>query len=328
MRGEPKRIGPRIVQFLPRVALAGLTIMLGLGSLFRGRRDARPRRGTVELADDHLLTADGTRLPLSRWAPQGEVEAVVLALHGYADFRAAYAGAGSWFAARRLAVYAYDQRGFGETASKGRWPGVKTMVLDLADALAVLRAHHDGVPAILLGEGMGAAIALAGLGQGAVSGADAVIAISPSVSGGLAPRRLHDQALKVAAPALPWFTQQIEQGAQPWLLPEALDRLVHDPRMLRKVRGDAHHGLLDLMAMASELPKVPMPPVLVVRGELDTTIAEPAIRDLTAKLGTTGTLRTYPDRHHLILESEGFEQVLDDALAWLIATLNRTDSAA
>jgi len=309
------------VHVFSRVALAGLSVLLALGSLFGGRRGLEPRTGSPTITDDHLVAADGCRLPLSTWAPAGQPEAFVVGLHGFADFRDSLAATGAWFADHGLAFYAYDQRGFGETASHGKWPGIQPLVLDLADALTVLRVRHGEIPGIVLGESMGASVALAGAGQGALSGVDALVAVSPGVCGGLPARRVQDQGLRLAAPALPWFAREIEQGGQPWLQPAAIQRLANDPRILRRLDTATHPGLVELMQMASALPKAPMPPTLVVRGELDTTINDVAIRDLMLKLGQTGVQRTYPDRHHLMLQSQELEAILQDTLDWLVTTL-------
>lgn len=309
------------MHFFSRVALAGLSVVLAFASLLRGRRSPQPRVGSPTITDDHLVAADGYKLPLGFWSPAGKPEAFIIGLHAFADFKDSLAATGAWFADHGIAFYAYDQRGFGETSSRGTWPGIQPLVLDLADALVVLRVRHGEIPGIVLGEGMGAAVALAGAGQGALTGVDAIIAISPAVCGGLAARRIHDQALRLAAPALPWFVEEIERGAQPWLQPAAVERLAHDPRVLRRIDTESHQGLVELMEMASALPKAPMPPTLVVRGDLDTTVAEPAIRDLMLKLGGTGVHHTYPDRHNLILQGQDHEIVLKGCLDWLVGAL-------
>jgi alpha-beta hydrolase superfamily lysophospholipase len=309
------------VHFFSRVALAGLSVVLALGSLFGSRRALEPRTSSPTIEDDHLVAADGFRLPLSSFAPAGRPEAFVVGLHGFADCRDSLSATGAWFASHGIAFYAYDQRGFGETESHGKWPGIQPLILDLADATTVLRVRHGEIPGIVLGESMGASVVLAGAGQGALTGLDAIVAVSPGVCGGLSGRRVQDQGLRLAAPGLPWFAREVEQGGQPWLQPAAVERLAHDPRVLRRLDTATHPGLVELMRVASALPKAPMPPTLVVRGELDTTISDVAVRDLMVKLGGTGVQRTYPECHHLILQSREYELVLQDCLDWLIATL-------
>ncbi|HMA11634.1 MAG TPA: alpha/beta fold hydrolase, partial [Steroidobacteraceae bacterium] len=91
----------------------------------RGERVTTPR-----LESDRVIAADGAVLPLRVWQPQGAPRAVVLALHGFNDYRQAFAEVGPFLAAQGFAIYAYDQRGFGATAQRGIWPGTASLVDD------------------------------------------------------------------------------------------------------------------------------------------------------------------------------------------------------
>ena len=107
-----------------------------------------------------LIAADGARLPLRRWLPDGPPQAVVVALHGFNDYSNAFADTGATLAARGVAVYAYDQRGFGATARPGLWAGADAMVADLAAMAALARDRHPHVPLYLLGDSMGGAVVM------------------------------------------------------------------------------------------------------------------------------------------------------------------------
>ena len=64
----------------------------------------------------------------SAWTPPDQPRAVVVALHGFNDYRAAFAEFGAFAAARGVAVEAYDQPGFGATSERGSWPGTPALV--------------------------------------------------------------------------------------------------------------------------------------------------------------------------------------------------------
>ena len=112
---------------------------------------------------DHLVVSgsfrsfDGVELPLRAWLPYGgPPKAILLALHGFNDYAKAFEPLGSSIAPRGVAVYAYDQRGFGAGVNVGIWAGMGRMTGDLRAAAARLRADHPGVPLYILGESMGA----------------------------------------------------------------------------------------------------------------------------------------------------------------------------
>ncbi|HEX3210901.1 MAG TPA: alpha/beta fold hydrolase [Geminicoccaceae bacterium] len=308
-----------MVGLLSRMLLAGLTVALAAGSMVRPR-PAPPARGqTPSLHPDHVELGDGTRLPLRCWQPDGLPKALVLGLHGYGDCRESFARIGAWLAAREVALVAYDQRGFGETKSRGVWPGALTLVHDLADVVAALRAEEPDLPLILLGESMGGSVALAGLGGGKVGGVDRLILAAPGVRAADAPlQQLHDVALKLGALALPWLAIELRRGARPWLAPEESARLADDPLILRELSVGTYDGLIELANLASARPLVPLPPTLLLYGALDRTITRQAIDELAEHLGERGALRVYPERHHLLLHETESEQVFADCLTWLL----------
>ncbi|WP_171979214.1 alpha/beta hydrolase, partial [Roseomonas sp. TAS13] len=108
---------------------------------------AGPALAPPELAADSLVMADGARLPLHAWLPEAPPHAVVLAVHGFGDTaRNAFRMAAPLFNAGGVALYAYDQRGFGEAPNWPLWPGAETLETDLAAASRLLRRRYPGLP--------------------------------------------------------------------------------------------------------------------------------------------------------------------------------------
>jgi acylglycerol lipase len=307
-----------MVRLLSRVLLAGLTVALVAGSLARSQPRPRPRLQVPTLHPDHVVTGDGVRLPLARWQPDAAPRAIVLGVHAHGDYRQSFARIGAWLAERGVALLAYDQRGFGETDARGRWPGAATLIQDLADVVEALRAGEPGLPLVVLGESMGGSVALAGLSSGEVSGVDRLILAAPGVRASDVPlQQLHDLALRLGALALPWLAIELRRGARPWLTPEESERLADDPLILRELSVGTYDGLIELAGLASLAPGPELPPTLVLYGALDRTIARGAINVLIERLGDRGTLRLYPERHHLLLHETGAEELFAECLAWL-----------
>jgi acylglycerol lipase len=307
------------VPLLTRLFLAGVTVSLAAVALAASRprveRALRPRRVAPALHDDAVIAGDGVRLPLTSWLPE-EPAAIMLGLHGYGDYRRAFRLAGPWLAARRIALFAYDQRGFGESESRGLWPGAAELIQDLAEAVLLLRERYPALPLYVLGESMGGAVALAGLGQGKVAGVDRLLLAAPAVRGRVPLRELHDLALRLGALALPWLAVALRRGARPWLEPGEAARLADDPLILREISVSAYDGLIELANQASDDPAAPLPPTLLLYGELDTTIPRVAIDDLTLRHDNL-TTKLYPEHHHLLLHEKDVDAVLEDCLAWL-----------
>ena len=321
MRGSPRHHdGDLYVRLFSRVLLAGLTVALVAGSLVRPRPRPRVRTQAPALHADHVAAGDGSRLPLARWQPATAPEAVVIGLHSYGDYHAAFARLGPWLAERGVALLAYDQRGFGASRSRGKWPGALNLIQDLADVVEAVRAELPEAPLVVLGESMGGSVALAGLGSGNVRDVARLILAAPGVRRGDAPlQQLHDLALRLGALALPWLAVELRRGSRPWLAPEEAERLAEDPLILRELSVGTYEGLIELASLASDQPEVELPPTLVLYGELDATINRTAIDELVERLGERGTLRLYPERHHLLLHEQGAEQLFADCRDWLRA---------
>lgn len=321
MRGSPRHHdGDPHVRLFSRVLLAGLTVALVAGSLVRPRPRPRVRTQAPALHADHVAAGDGSRLPLARWQPATAPEAVVIGLHSYGDYHAAFARLGPWLAEHGVALLAYDQRGFGASGSRGKWPGALNLIQDLADVVEAVRAELPEAPLVVLGESMGGSVALAGLGSGNVGDVDRLILAAPGVRRGDAPlQQLHDLALRLGALALPWLAVELRRGSRPWLVPEEAERLAEDPLILRELSVGTYEGLIELASLASDQPEVELPPTLVLYGELDATINRTAIDELVERLGERGTLRLYPERHHLLLHEQGAEQLFADCRNWLRA---------
>ncbi len=300
-----------------RLFLTGLTLAMVGASLVRPRRAERLRSATPRLEHDVLIVGDGARLPFEAWQPAEPPKAVVLGLHSFGDYRRAFRVAGPWLAAHGLVVLAYDQRGFGETAERGIWAGADVLIQDFADAVDVLRRSYPDIPLVVLGESMGAAVALAGLSAGDVTGVDRLIAVAPGVRGQMPLRQLHDAVLRLAALALPWLAIELRRGGRPWLEPSEAARLADDPLILRELSVGTYEGLIELATIASADLRGELPPTMLLYGELDGTIPRRAINDLAALLDQRDEVRIYPDRHHLMLHEKATQQVLADCLDWL-----------
>jgi alpha-beta hydrolase superfamily lysophospholipase len=309
------------VHLVTRLFLAGLTVSIAAGALLRPRPRSRPRAAPPRLDEEAFVAGDGLRLPLARWSPKTPRKALALGLHSYGDYRQAFRLVGPQLADHGIELIAYDQRGFGETATRGEWGGSEGLILDLAEAVGALREASSGTPLVVIGESMGGSVALAGVGQGIVRDLDALILAAPGVRGDIPMRQLHDLALRLGALALPWLAVELRRGARPWLDAEEALRLAEDPLILRRLSVGTYDGLVELATLASALPKSKLPPTLLLHGELDRTIPRAAINELIARLAGGLSHRHYPERHHLLLHEHGTEQVVQDCLAWLSETL-------
>src|SRR6185295_4936923 len=152
---------------LAGTALLGATLMLA--ACAPTVAPSGPQTVPPRLTDQAFVTGDGAALPMRSWLPEGKPVAVVLALHGFNDYSKAFdkvpgaPGVGPYLASQGVAVIAYDQRGFGNTANRGLWPGRDALVGDFAAMARAVKSAYPDVPLYAMGESMGGAVVIAAL---------------------------------------------------------------------------------------------------------------------------------------------------------------------
>ncbi len=292
------------------------------------------------IVEDSFTTADGLSLPLRKWLPpatgagtaanndetpaeqQAEIKAVVLALHGFNDYSKAFENPGQVFAALGIAVYAYDQRGFGEAPHRGLWAGSDVLTGDLADASRVLRQRHPGKPLYLLGESMGGAVILAAFNSPNPPEADGVILSAPAVWARSTMPWYQRTALWLSAHTIPWakFTGSgLKIQASDNI--EMLRGLGRDPLVIKGTRVAAIHGLVNLMDQALTAAPALKRPALLLYGDKDEIVPrEPTLQlwsMLPEERRSEQRLALYSNGWHMLLRDLDAGLVMADILQWI-----------
>jgi len=298
-----------------RALLAGLALA--------GCAEARAPMGPVvtrpAVLDDALVMADGLRLPLHAWRPEGPPRAVMLALHGMNEYGRSFAeDAAPWFTAAGVTLYAYDQRGFGGAAPRGVWPGHETLAQDAITAAGLMRARHPDLPLFMMGESMGGAVLMLAGSKAAM--ADGLVLSAPALRGRTSlgwPMRWTLDVMVALTPGL-----ELSSSAPVFRPTDNLDawrRWSRDPQLIKATRVDAVAGLVDLMdAATAALPRFTAP-ALILYGAKDELVPPKPIRAALAQLprGAAQRVAFYPEGHHMLLRDLGGAAVAGDILAWM-----------
>lgn len=302
-----------------------LALALALGLAGACAPKLAPPGGTPSrpmLTDGAYVAADGIKLAMRISRPQGKPKAVVVAVHGFNDYSNAFAEAAEFWAKRGIAVYSYDQRGFGTSPHRGMWPGMAALRRDLRTIAALVARRHPGVPLYLVGVSMGGAVVMVTMAEDGVPEAQGAILVAPAVWGwdhlGLIPRI----SLQIAAHTMPWmrFTGQ-GLGIKPSDNIKMLIRLSRDPRVIKKTRVDAIYGLVNLMSAAYGAASKLKGRVLVLYGASDEIVPRDAVFGMVGKLRSRAddeiTVGFYPKGYHMLLRDLGADVVLADIGAWI-----------
>jgi len=301
-----------------------LILLMCLCACSGPQQQVRPDRAvdTPALGKDAILMEDGYQLPLRHWSPTGKPRAVVLALHGFNDYSNAFDTTARYLREHAIAMYAVDQRGFGESAQTGLWAGEVRMQADLVTATKLLCNRYPATPVYLMGESMGGAVILQSapdLHSTCVAG---VILSAPAVWGWETMPWWQGMALRMMAHIAPAMTVTGEGlDIRPSDNIDMLRALGRDPLVIKKTRIDTIYGLTDLMQSAHTRSNELHLPTLLLYGEHDEIITPAPLCDMLEKLGDLSSngwrMVLYPDGFHMLTRDMQAARVLGDIAAWL-----------
>jgi alpha-beta hydrolase superfamily lysophospholipase len=242
----------------------------------------------------------------------------MIALHGFNDYSNFIAKNADFFNGQGIAVYAYDQRGFGKTPFTGRWSGTEAMARDLAEIVPLIRAEHPGLPLFLLGDSMGGAVVIVTMTQEAPLPVEGVILVAPAVWARSTMPFYQRWLLAFAAHVMPWG---VASGSGLEITPsdnkEMLRELGQDPLVIKESRFDTLYGLADLMDAAYGSAKEYNAKTLLLYGRKDEIIPEKPVMEAFHNFNGQQRLVVYENGYHMLLRDLQAEAVMNDIAAWL-----------
>lgn len=256
---------------------------------------------------------DGYELPLRTWQPDGPPRAVLLALHGFNDYSNAFVLAGPELSQRGVAVYAYDQRGFGATATRGLWPAQERSIADAHQMLRLLQMRYPSVPIYLLGDSMGAAVTIAAITEPGAPPVAGVILNAPAVWGRETFNFFYRVSLWTVSHTIPGY-KVTGESVRVTISDnyEILRQMSRDPLMIRETRFDAVYGLVQLMDSALDRAELLEQRVLVLYGLKDEVIPRRSVCRFVDRAADQVEVGFYPQGYHLLLRDLQAARVFAD----------------
>lgn len=249
-----------------------------------------------------------------------EPDVVIIAVHGMNDYAGAFIDAAEWWSANGATVYAYDQRGFGRSPGWMIWPSHAVMRQDLETAVGVARARHPGAKVAVVGESMGAAVAVSTFAVPGTGQPDVLILSGPGFRGWSALPLLYSASLWVASHVRPdWIVVPPDGvGIVATDNNRKLREMWFDPLVQKSNRIDSVFGVVSIMEEAdqaiSRLP--PSVPALLLYGARDEMIPVEGVQRATAKMPPHVQTAYYLNGYHLLLNDLQAHKVWEDILAF------------
>ncbi|HEV8402496.1 MAG TPA: alpha/beta hydrolase [Candidatus Limnocylindrales bacterium] len=275
---------------------------------------------------------DGLALYYQRWVPLGvPARAVIVLLHGAFAHSGWYVNLPRHEVPRGIAVYAYDQRGWGRSdGQRGHLERWTDCLDDLGAFLEVVRAAEPDRPIVLMGHTGSAAIVLdyALRHPATIRG---VFCVSP--------------ALDLATiPAVLRFVAYLLSRIRPRLTIDARRRVEaglasvsHDPAFVRFALDDPLRNTILTMRSIAELDAAVRRvhaqagalnvPILILCGGADHVVPPASMRAYFERVGSADkTFHEYPGAYTNLLSDTVHDAVLADIDVWLDRVTQRSDS--
>jgi acylglycerol lipase len=283
---------------------------------------------TARLRCGAFAASDGAEVPYHLWLAR-KPRAAVLLLHGAFDYAAAFEEIGPRLARRGFTSLAFDQRGFGATASRGAWSGTARMADDMIEAARFVQGRvPPNTPLFAIGESLGGAVAIHAAASGMEPQLKGLVLAAPGALASPFRQRL-----------LAWFAASLRamggdaelvfERLSGWeLTPAAAIRLLGDPLVMRRIPPEMLCGMASLaLASVSEAKRVDVP-VLTMVGARDELVRQSCIRQLFDNLAGPKSWLVVPDGPHLLLHWSRSGGVLREATRWMCAQLGRRSPEA
>ena len=306
------------------VALIAVTATTLLSPSFFGLSAAQ-----AEVSKEAVrLNGESNSVPAYHWVDDTVAPRVVLvALHGSVQHAGNFATLAEKLAPQGVIVYSIDLRGHGDWAVAGQGrPRVDYAgsARDLVHLTAQLRGKHPGLPVFIIGESVGAAVAINALAENPHM-CDGMILASPGSKPVVAGHNL-GATFRTALGAVKSFGTNVDLTAHLKSIsddPRSADEMIADPRIRKQASlGDLLRTVNFIRTSDDVARKLNKDvPVLVIQGEDDDIIQASSSEALYAKLSAKDkSILKFPKVGHILVTTAFLKQeVLNGVQSWLFA---------
>jgi len=278
---------------------------------YQGAVDMQHEEGTFKGVGDLSLFWQA-------WLPDDAPRAVLVIVHGFGEHSGRYNYLVDYLAPRGIAIYGFDQRGYGRSAGKpGTIRSWDEYRADLRAFLQLVRDRHPNLPLILMGHSMGGLV-VGSYVEADQSGLAGVILSSPLLAKPNVSPIMHT-ASKILSRIAPGRIFDVGVDAQAISRdPAEVKRYVDDPLVHSKatprLSTEMDKTIVSTQAHASQLTI----PLLIFHGDSDQIVPITGSKHFYRNAGSADKIfKIYPGGYHESINDVDRNQVLADIHAWI-----------
>jgi alpha-beta hydrolase superfamily lysophospholipase len=279
---------------------------------------------TARVLSGAFRASDEADVPYRLW-PARKPRGAILLLHGCCDYSGAFDEIAPRLVKRGFACMAYDQRGFGATASRGEWTSQDRYIADAREAVAFFRSRLDAdAPLFIIGESMGGSVAVHTAANHPELNLGGIVLVAPGALASALRNRFYSWLMRVLGFLAGKSELVVERNNASELAPAAAIRLLGDPMVMQAIRADLLAGVLAMGYCAVDAAKKVTVPALTMMAGKDDLLRGDCVRQLHENLAGEKDWLALKDGPHLLLHWEHGGVVLRRARRWIERHLPRT----
>ena len=261
--------------------------------------------------------SDGVDIPYRIWMAR-EPRAAILLLHGCCDYSGAYDDIAPKLAQHGFSCMAYDQRGFGATASRGNWSSQERMIDDAREAIDFFRARvRADTPLFIIGESMGGSVAVHTAATYPELNLSGVVLVAPGALASALRNTLYRWFTGVLRLFASGSEIVVERTDARELTAAAAIRLLADPMVMQAIRAELLAGVIAMGYAAVTAAHNVTVPVLTMVASADDLLRAECVRQLHDNLAGEKTWAAIGKGPHLLLHWRHGGVVLRHARRWI-----------
>ncbi|HEY2032752.1 MAG TPA: alpha/beta fold hydrolase [Rhizomicrobium sp.] len=274
--------------------------------------------------------SDGAQVPYRFW-PARSPRALLLLLHGCCDYAGAFDDIAPKLAKRGITCLAYDQRGFGATASHGLWTSQDRIAQDACEMVCFLRARAQShLPLFILGESMGGSVAVHVAARHAELDIAGLVLVAPGALASAVRNKFYHWLMRGLGLVARQSEIIVERTDARELSATAALRLMSDPLVMQSIRPALLDGVIAMGYAAVEAAREISTPTLTLIAGKDDLLRTECVRQLHDNLQGPKFWARIESAPHLLLHWRRGDVVLGYVRRWIERRLapSKSKSAA
>ena len=272
----------------------------------------------MQILEWNWKSSDGINMYGHSWAPEGQIKAVVLLVHGLGEHVGRYEHVAAAFTERGYALLGFDLRGHGKSGGpRGHTPSYQALMDDITEFIKQADTRFPGLPRFLYGHSLGGNLVLNYVLR-CRPNLPGVLVTGPWLELAFQPPAFQVKLGKIMNGVFPGFTQKSNLNTKGLSHDQAVvtayerDPLVHDKITARLFVTTYESGLWAL----EHAVKFPLP-ILLMHGSADPITSAKASQLFAERAGDKVTVKIWDGMYHEIHNEFDQAQVFKVMLDWL-----------